>query len=80
VAARARGDDRAGDGILLDGSTITSCAVLVDGGGKESNPAASPLQPEPSNGNVVPRADPDASGEGDAWRTATSGRGVFVDR
>lgn len=58
-----------------------SIALFLDlGGGKDSYPATSPLQPAPANGSVVVRAREDAFGEGEAKKTATIGRGVFVDR
>jgi hypothetical protein len=58
-----------------------SIALFLDlGGGKDSYPATSPLQPPPGNGSVAVRTREDAFGEGDAKKTATSGKGVFVDR
>lgn len=63
------------------GRGSTSIALFLDlGGGKDTYPATSPLQPAPTNGSVVVRAREDAFGEGDAKKTAVSGRGVFVDR
>ena len=56
-------------------------ALFLDlGGGKDDYPATSPLQPKPANGSVVVRSGEDTLGEGDAKKTAVSGRGVFVDR
>lgn len=46
----------------------------------DTYPTTSPLQPVPANGSVVVLAREDAFGEGDAKRTAVSGRGVSVDR
>lgn len=58
-----------------------SIALFLDlGGGKDSYPATSPLQPAPANGSVVVRAREDTFVEGEAKKTAVSGRGVFVDR
>jgi len=58
-----------------------SVALFLDlGGGKDTYPATSPLQPAPANGGTVVRAREDTFAEGEAKKTAVSGRGVFVDR